>query len=83
MADWAIVALGIPVGVCGLFFSWLFSRQYLKLLLKRQDLRQQELLLKERELTLREKQVDHEFEFQERELDYKFKALELESDKLA
>ena len=79
MDDWAIVALGIPVGVSGIFFGWLLLRQYLKLLAKRDDLRQKSLELQERVLLLNERKVDRELGLQEQELEFKFKILEQES----
>lgn len=76
MHDWAIVVLGIPLGSFGIFFGWLFSRQYFKVVTNRQELKRQELALQEKELKLRDKLADQEFEFRERELEYKFKMLE-------
>ena len=72
MADWAIVAMGIPLGI----FGWLLSRQYLKLLMKREEYQRKELELRERELRLNEEAVDREWKFRERELEYKFQLLE-------
>ena len=81
MEDWAIVALGVPVGLTGIFFGWLSLRQYLKILGQRERLNLQALELQERELTLNEKKVDHDIVLQEKELEYKFKMLEWESQK--
>ena len=76
MADWAIVVMGIPLGIMGTFFGWLLSRQYLKLLMKREQYQRKELELRERELRLNEEAVDREWKFRERELEYKFQLLE-------
>ena len=79
MDDWAIVALGIPMGVSGIFFGWLLLRQYLKLLTNRDGLKQKSLELQERELLLNERKVDRELGLQEQELEFKFKMLERQS----
>ena len=82
MADWAIVALGVPIGTTGIFFGWLMLRQYMKLLEKRDQLKQKALDLQERELLLNERKVDQELIFQEKELEYKFKLLESQTPKI-
>ena len=79
MDDWAIVTLGIPTGVSGIFFGWLLLRQYMKLLANRDKLKQKSLELQERELLLNERKVDREMRLQEQEMEFKFKMLERQS----
>ena len=79
MDDWAIVTMGIPIGVSGIIFGWLLLRQYLKLLANRDELKQKSLELQERELLLNERKVDRELSLQEQELEFKFKMLERQS----